>query len=158
MVWWKEGGKRKVQTCNPSFGWKIGKLNPAVCYSPFLYLPWVTEPPSATHPYSCKHFPPSSEIPAPDRQDLFPWRIPSCRCQVYFCTLFGDFCCLANSNCTSLASQALLICTSPESSLHTQKWSVLILCDLQCSLWLSGCLSLPLQLLNTEGRKIGKLN
>lgn len=130
----REGGKGKVQTYNPSFGWKTGKLNPAVCYSSFLSLLWVTEPPSATHPHSCKHFPPSSETPVPDRQDLFHWRIPSPRCQVYFCTLFGHFCCLANSNCISLASQALMIYTSPESSRQTQKRSMLILCDLQCSL------------------------
>lgn len=119
-VEWKEGGKGKgkLQTCNPSFGWKIGKLNSAVCYSAFFYLLWVTEPPNAAQPHSWKHFPPSSEIPAPDRQDLFPWRIPSCKCQVYFCTLFGEFFCLANSSYISLASQALLTCTSPESSLR----------------------------------------
>lgn len=157
MVWWKEGGERKVQTCNPSFGWKIETLNPAVCYSAFLYLPWVTEPPSATHPHSCKHLPPLQKFQPQTGKIYFleEYLHVGARCIFVHCL---DFCCLANSNCTSLASQALLICTSPESSLQTQKWSVLILCDLQCSLWLCGCLSPPLQLLNTEGRKKGKLN
>lgn len=120
---WKEGGKgkEKLQMCNPSFGWKIRKLNSVVCFSAFFNVLWVTEAPSATHPHSWKHFSLSSEIPAPDRQDLLPWRIPSCRCQVYFCTLFGEFCCLAKSSCISLASQALLTCTGPESSLRLKK-------------------------------------
>lgn len=111
-------GKGKLWNYNPSFGWKIGKLNSAVYYSAFFYVLWVTESPSATQPYSWKHFTLSPEIPAPDRQDLFPWRRIPCRFQVYFCTLFGEFCCFANSSCISLASQALLTCTSPESSLR----------------------------------------
>lgn len=77
---------------------------------------------------------------------------------MYFCTLFGDLCWLANFKCISLASQTSLICTSPESNLQTQKCSVLILSDLQCSLSFSVCLSMPLQTQNTEGRKMGELN